>query len=102
MNTKNIFFNPKQFFLILLLVISINGLAQENDKKEKGPENKHLKERRKERKKDAKKAEKEAYKRHLDIQDKKTRKRLKKNKKAADKRKMQKKQGFFKIIFRRS
>lgn len=84
------------FVFIAFLALPIFSHAQESSDP---PRNKHLEKAEKKREKETKKAEKEAHKRHEQIQDKKTRKRMKKNKKKAERLKKNKRDPFLKRLF---
>jgi hypothetical protein len=69
----------RRFFLVLVCLIPLFAFGQDEPKLTKKQQKAHAK--KEQRAQDAKKAEIAGKKRHMKLQDKKTRKRMKKNKK---------------------
>jgi Flp pilus assembly protein TadB len=94
MNRKNAF---RLITSILLLLVSVAAYSQEGESIKK--QKKRLEKKKEERAQGNENARQEGIDRHMDIQDKETRKRMKKNKKKANRINSGKKEPFFKKWF---
>ncbi len=100
MKTESFNFLMQKFrnlFLILLLSVPVLLMAQDDQKLTRKQKKAHQK--KEQRVQDSKKAEIKGKKRHMKLQDKKTRKRMKKNKRKGDAF-VSRRPGFFQRLFK--